>query len=111
MTTTLVSPSDTASVHGREVPTALFIDGEWRRAETTFSVLDPATGAEIAAVSDGTADDALAALDAAAAAQSAWRHVAPRDRAELFTRAHRLLLSRADAFADVMTAESGKPNL
>ncbi|ANI38808.1 NAD-dependent succinate-semialdehyde dehydrogenase [Mycolicibacterium vaccae] len=109
MTTTLVSPADTAAVHGRQVPTGLFIDGRWRRAETTFPVLDPATGAEIAAVSDGTVDDALTALDAAVAAQSAWRHVAPRDRADLFTRAHRLLMSRADAFADVMTAESGKP--
>src|SRR6478735_4204827 len=117
MTTTLVGPSDktfdattdTAVVHGRRVPTGLFIDGQWRRTNSTFAVLDPATGTEIAAMSDGDADDAIAALEAAAGAQAWWRHVAPRDRAELFTRAHRLLLSRAEEFADVMTAESGKP--
>lgn len=117
MTTTLAGPSptslgpetDTAVVHGRRVPTGLFIAGEWRTAETTFAVLDPATGMEVAQMSDGGPADAIAALDAAADAQSRWRHVAPRDRADLFTRAHELLLSRAAEFADVMTAESGKP--
>ncbi|MET0474184.1 MAG: NAD-dependent succinate-semialdehyde dehydrogenase [Mycobacterium sp.] len=117
MTTTLVGPSDTtidatvgtAVVHGRTVPAGLFIAGRWRSADSTFAVLDPATGAEIATMADGTADDAIDALDAAAGAQIAWRHVAPRDRAEMFGHAHRLLLSRAEEFADVMTAESGKP--
>lgn len=111
MTATLANPShaDEATVHGRRVRTGLFVGGHWRGTHSTVAVLDPATGAPIADVSDGTVDDAIAALDAAAAAQVAWRHVAPRDRADLFTRAHRLLLSRADDFADVMTAESGKP--
>lgn len=111
MTATLANPSHAgeATVHGRRVRTGLFVGGHWRGTNSTFAVLDPATGAPIADVSDGTTDDAIAALDAAAAAQDAWRHVAPRDRADLFTRAHRLLLSRADDFADIMTAESGKP--
>lgn len=108
MTTTLAGPA-TAVVHGNSVPTGLFIGGRWSSTVSTFAVLDPATGAEIASVADGGAGDAIAALDAAAGAQAAWRHVAPRDRAELFTRAHRLLLTRAEAFAHVMTAESGKP--
>lgn len=108
MTATLAGPTDT-SVHGRRVRTGLFIGGRWQESNSTFAVLDPATGAQIAAVADGTADDAIASLDAAVAAADAWRHVAPRDRAELFTHAHRRLLSRADEFADVMTAESGKP--
>lgn len=108
MTTTLAGPA-TAVVHGNSVPTGLFIGGRWSSTVSTFAVLDPATGAEIASVADGGAGDAIAALDAAAGAQAAWRHMTPRDRAELFTRAHRLLLTRAEAFAHVMTAESGKP--
>lgn len=108
MTTTLASPPQ-ATVHGRRVRTELFVNGHWRQTNSAFAVVDPAAGTPIASVADGTVDDAIAALDAAAAAATGWRHVAPRDRAELFTRAHRLLLSRADAFADVMTAESGKP--
>ena len=72
MTTTLAGPSttslgpeaDTAVVHGRRVPTGLFIGGEWRSSKTTFAVLDPATGDEIARMSDGGPADAIAALDA-----------------------------------------------
>lgn len=109
MTTTLATPLDTAVVHGRRIPTGLFIGGEWRSADSTFAVVDPATGEQIATVADGGAGEAIAALDAAAGVQDRWRHIAPRERADLFTRAHRLLLARADAFADVMTAESGKP--
>ena len=113
MTTTLAKPSatpfGTALVHGHHVPTGLFIGGRWHSTDDTFAVLDPATGEQIATMSDGGALDAEAALDAAADAQERWRRVAPRDRAELFGRAHRLLLTRAEEFADVMTAESGKP--
>ncbi|MEN4477916.1 NAD-dependent succinate-semialdehyde dehydrogenase [Mycolicibacterium cosmeticum] len=108
MTTTLAGPAE-STVHGRRVPTGAFIDGGWRPAEKTFAVLDPATGTTIADVADGTPADALAALDAAHAARSRWQNVTPRGRADLFARAHRLLTERADAFAEVMTAESGKP--
>lgn len=107
--TTLLAPTTETAVHGHTVPTGLFIGGRWRAADTTFAVLDPATGAVVAEVSDGSVADAVAALDAAADAQSDWRRVAPRERAELFATAHRLLLTRADQFAAVMTAESGKP--
>jgi succinate-semialdehyde dehydrogenase/glutarate-semialdehyde dehydrogenase len=72
-------------------------------------VVNPATGQEIARVADGTADDALLALDAAAGAQAAWRAVPPRQRASLFHQAHRLLTERAEAIAETMTLESGKP--
>src|SRR6478736_5254724 len=113
MTTTLAkpsaTPSGTALVHGHRVPTGLFIGGRWHSTDDTFAVLDPATGEQIATMSDGGALDAEAALDAAADAQQQWRRVAPRMRAELFGHAHRLLLTRAEEFADVMTAESGKP--
>lgn len=109
MTTTLAGPHTAASVHGHPVPTGLFIDGDWRTTDSRFAVLDPATAQRIAEVADGGVTDALAALDAAHAAREEWRRVTPRARADLFAQAHRLLLSRAEAFAAVMTAESGKP--
>lgn len=107
--TTLAPPSRTATLRGHSVPLDLFIDGEWRAGDGDFAVYDPASGAEIARVADGTAADGKAALDAAAAAQAAWAAVPPRDRADLFARAHRLLLDRGDAIAEIMTLESGKP--
>jgi len=87
----------------------LYIDGLWRQTEATFPVYNPADGSEIARVANGTAADAMSALDAAARAQAAWRAVAPRARAGLFHKAHALLISRAEQFIRTMTLESGKP--
>ncbi|GLY67991.1 NAD-dependent succinate-semialdehyde dehydrogenase [Amycolatopsis taiwanensis] len=101
--------SPAAVVHGRKVPTGLYIDGGWRSAKTTFTVVDPAEDKPIAKVADATGEHALEALDAAARAQEDWAAWAPRARAELFHSAHRLLMERAEDFATVMTAESGKP--
>jgi succinate-semialdehyde dehydrogenase/glutarate-semialdehyde dehydrogenase len=109
MTTTLASSPTTAAVRDHHIPTGLFIGGQWRTTDSTFDVIDPATGAPIARVCDGGPIDALAALDAAHGARTAWRRVSPRKRADLFGAAHRLLLAKAEVFAEVMTAESGKP--
>ena len=61
-----------------KVPTGLLINGEWRDATggATFAVEDPATGKALLEIADGTSEDALAALDAAAAAQASWARTA-----------------------------------
>jgi succinate-semialdehyde dehydrogenase/glutarate-semialdehyde dehydrogenase len=97
------------NVHGHDVPVGLYVDGQWSEGAATFDVVDPSSGHVIAQVPDGDAEDAKRALEAAAAAQEDWSAWAPRARADLFLRAHRLLEERRNAFADVMTAESGKP--
>ncbi|WP_294563991.1 NAD-dependent succinate-semialdehyde dehydrogenase [uncultured Arthrobacter sp.] len=107
--TTLTSTEGRVNLRGHSVPVGLYIDGVWRNAPSTFDVINPSTGTVVAQVADGGAAEALSALDAAAGAQEAWRRVAPRERANLFHRAHSLLLSRADAIAETMTIESGKP--
>jgi len=93
------------------VPTQLFIDGRWRDAAggRTFDVQDPATGQTIASVADGTSEDAMAAMDAAAAAQSSWALTAPRARAEILRSAFEILTRRTEDFALLMTLEMGKP--
>jgi succinate-semialdehyde dehydrogenase/glutarate-semialdehyde dehydrogenase len=93
------------------VPTLLFINGEWRDASGggRFAVEDPATGQVLAEVADATADDALAALDAAAEAQESWARTAPRTRAELLRAGFEAITARAEEFATVMTLEMGKP--
>ncbi len=52
----------------------LFIGGTWREAVGggRFPVLDPADGSTLTDVADGRAEDARAALDAAAGAQASW---------------------------------------
>ncbi len=93
------------------VPTDLFINGRWQpgSAAQRFAVDDPATGTELAQVADATAQDAMAALDAAAAAAESWRRTAPRVRGELLRRGYEAIMARADDFALLMTLEMGKP--
>lgn len=107
--TSTLAQAPVTTLRGHSVPTGLYIGGTWRSGDGTIQVTNPANGRIIAEVADGGPDEALAALDAAVTAADGWRHWAPRARADLFHRAHDLLLERADAFADVMTLESGKP--
>ena len=92
-------------------PQRLYVDGEWCDAEggATLAVEDPATGATLCEVADGTPADALAALDAADRAFATWRFSAPRERADVLRRAYELVLARQDELALLMTLEMGKP--
>jgi succinate-semialdehyde dehydrogenase/glutarate-semialdehyde dehydrogenase len=107
--TTLTVPRGQAAERARNIPVGLYIDGDWRAGESTFDVLNPADGTRIAQVADGSTSDAMAALDAAVDAQRAWRDMLPRERADLFHTAHRLLLERRREIVETMTLESGKP--
>ena len=61
-----------------------------------------------AGVADASPEDAMAALDAAVAAQPGWAATAPRDRGEILRRAFEALNDRADELALLMTLEMGK---
>ncbi|MFD1056824.1 NAD-dependent succinate-semialdehyde dehydrogenase [Terrabacter terrigena] len=74
----------------------------------TFEVVDPATGGLLASVSSGTVGDAIACVDAAAAAAAEWAATPPRQRSEILRRTHELLVERADDLALLISAENGK---
>ena len=88
----------------------LLIGGEWRDGTggETFSVEDPATGESLCEVADGTPDDAVAALAAAADAQDEWAAHPPRERGEILRRAFEAITERTDELALLMTLEMGK---
>jgi len=73
-----------------------------------FDVLDPATGRVLTTVADGSVDDAIAAVDAAAEAAQAWAATSPRERAEILRRAWELMTEQADDLARLVTLENGK---
>jgi succinate-semialdehyde dehydrogenase/glutarate-semialdehyde dehydrogenase len=73
-----------------------------------FDVVDPASGAVIASVADGTVADAIAAVDAADGAAAAWAATPPRQRGEVLRRAFTLMTERAEELARLITAENGK---
>ena len=93
-----------------DVSTELHIGGKDIPARDggRFDVLDPATGEVIASVADGSEADALAAVDAAHGAASAWAATAPRERAEILRRAFELMTSQAEDFARLISLENGK---
>ncbi|MDQ1628405.1 MAG: succinate-semialdehyde dehydrogenase / glutarate-semialdehyde dehydrogenase [Actinomycetota bacterium] len=92
------------------LPSGLLIGGRWRAATggATLAVHDPATGEELAQVADAQPEDAVAALDAAAAAQPGWAATPPRERGEILRRAFELLVEHTEDLALLMTLEMGK---
>src|ERR671916_85002 len=94
-----------------EVHKGLYIGGEWRESAEgdSFEVEDPSTGEALCEVADASADDARAAMDAAAGAQDSWRWHAPRERGEILRRAFDEITERVDELALLMTLEMGKP--
>src|SRR5437588_3894232 len=93
-----------------QVPTQLYIAGEWRDgSKGTIAVEDPATGETLAEVADASVDDAKAALDAAVTAGPGWAEHPPRERGEILRRAFDAIVERKDELALLMTLEMGKP--
>jgi succinate-semialdehyde dehydrogenase/glutarate-semialdehyde dehydrogenase len=106
-----MSTGDRECAVAEAVPTELFINGRWRPASggKTFDVEDPSTGKVLRAVADATAEDGVAALDAAVAAQAGWAEYPPRERGEILRRAYELMMRRQEDLALLMTLEMGKP--
>ncbi|HTY96246.1 MAG TPA: NAD-dependent succinate-semialdehyde dehydrogenase [Solirubrobacteraceae bacterium] len=93
-----------------QVPTDLYIRGDWRPAsgEGQLPVEDPSTGETLLEVADAQPEDALAALEAASEAQVEWAAHPPRERGEILRRAYEKMTERADELALIMTLEMGK---
>ncbi|RZV42861.1 MAG: NAD-dependent succinate-semialdehyde dehydrogenase [Acidimicrobiales bacterium] len=91
--------------------TKLVIGGERRDGSEgdTVDVLNPANGELVATVAAGSVDDMLAACDVASEAQKSWAATAPRVRAELLRGCYQVMIDNADALADIIVAEHGKP--
>lgn len=92
----------------KSVPTGLWIGGEERKASSTFNVLDPSDDQVLVAVGDAGAEDAIAALDAAAAVQDEWAATPARKRGEILRSVFETITERADDIAALMTLEMGK---
>jgi succinate-semialdehyde dehydrogenase/glutarate-semialdehyde dehydrogenase len=90
---------------------SIYIGGAWRAAASgaRFPVTDPATGRQIADVSDGSTADIRAAIEAAAAAFPGWAGRTAYERAAVLYEAHRRMLDRSEELARLMTQEQGKP--
>ncbi|OAA71511.1 Aldehyde dehydrogenase [Cordyceps fumosorosea ARSEF 2679] len=85
----------------------LVIGGKDVVTPATFDVVNPSTGAVLHASSSASVPEALAAVDAAAAAFPSWRATHPDHRRAILLRAVDALAARADALKASMRAETG----
>ena len=88
--------------------TDLYINGEWRKTDDRFDVINPANEEVLASVASADIADADAALDAAEAAMADWAARTPRERSEVLRKAWELMTARLDHFANLITLENGK---
>jgi aldehyde dehydrogenase (NAD+) len=91
----------------------MYVDGRWSAALAgrTRPVINPATEAPVAEVTEGSAADAERAVDAARMAfdEGPWGRASPRERAVVLRRFAEMLASRRDDAIDRVVTEVGTP--
>jgi succinate-semialdehyde dehydrogenase/glutarate-semialdehyde dehydrogenase len=90
---------------------ANYINGKWVQADSgkTLVVKNPATGEVVGEVPAMSTAETRRAIEAAHAAQPAWRALTAKERASVLRKLFELLLANTDDLATIMTAEQGKP--
>lgn len=86
-----------------------FIAGRFTKPGQTFATRDPATGEELAQVSQGTARDVLTAVRAARRAERSWGALPGHDRARFLYAIARTIQKRERFLAVLETLDNGKP--
>ncbi|XP_036416471.1 succinate-semialdehyde dehydrogenase, mitochondrial [Colossoma macropomum] len=86
-----------------------FINGRWVSAPSTFPVLDPATGEQLAQVSDCGPQQAQEAVSSAYKAFHSWKCQTAKERSTLLRKWFDLVNQHKEDLAKLITAESGKP--
>ena len=94
-------------------PRQLFINGQWTEATSgkTFETPNPATGATLASVAEGDAEDINRAVQAARKAfdDGPWGRITPSERGRIIWRIGDLILEHAEELAQLESLDNGKP--
>ena len=90
---------------------SFYINGEWVKATSceTLDVTSSGTGELYATIPAGTVEEANSAVEAAAAAFTAWSNTSPKERGEFLVRISEKLAERADEIALDIANEVGMP--
>ena len=89
--------------------TGYLVNGRWHTLNTTFDVLNPATGEVVAQVAKAGRKETEAAIAAASAAFPAWRAQTAKARSEILYRWYQLIIENKTWLGQLMTTEQGKP--
>jgi len=90
---------------------ANLIGGKWVAADSgdTLTVTNPATGATLGTVPKSGKAETARAVAAAEAAFRSFSKTTAADRAKMLRRMHDVMIENADALAELLTLEQGKP--
>ena len=88
-----------------------YIDGQWCDAPdgAVTEIFNPANGESLRHVPNLGAAETRRAIEAAQAAQPAWRALTAKERAARLRKWYELMLANQEDLAQIMTAEQGKP--
>jgi succinate-semialdehyde dehydrogenase/glutarate-semialdehyde dehydrogenase len=88
-----------------------YIDGQWCDASNgdVSEIFNPANGESLGTVPNIGGAQARQAIEAAQAAQPAWRALTAKERAARLRKWYELMLANQEDLARIMTAEQGKP--
>lgn len=88
----------------------LFIDGDWVTSTSgeTINIINPSTQETVAKVQNGTAEEAIEALNAADVAQKEWKKLPARERADLLYKLADEIDSNTEFLAKLLVEEQGK---
>ncbi|MEW5560741.1 NAD-dependent succinate-semialdehyde dehydrogenase [Enterobacter asburiae] len=89
--------------------TGFLVNGEWKTLDTTFDVVNPATGETIAKVAKAGKHETEAAIAAASKAFPLWRAKTAKERSEILFRWYQLIIENKAWLGRLMTTEQGKP--
>jgi aldehyde dehydrogenase (NAD+) len=87
----------------------LFLNGVWTAPGDTFAVINPATGKDLAQVTQGSDADVAAAVAAARAALPAWQALGGPGRARWLYAIARGMQRNARLFSVIESLDNGKP--
>lgn len=107
------APSPEVRAFLSESPLGHFIGGRWQPSKNkeTFRTIDPGSGALLAEVASGSADDVDAAVEAARQAfrASGWARMRPNERGVLLHRLADLVEQHAETLTELEALDVGKP--
>ncbi|MEL6653348.1 MAG: aldehyde dehydrogenase family protein, partial [Bacteroidota bacterium] len=91
-------------------PYKQYINGQWQTSSSgkLDQILNPSTEEIVGSVQDGTKEDAIAALEAAEAAQKAWRRLPARTRTDYLHAFVDEIKANRDRLAELLVKEQGK---
>ncbi|MBI3694201.1 MAG: aldehyde dehydrogenase [Acidobacteria bacterium] len=96
-----------------ESPLGVFIAGVWRptKRKKTFETVDPGSGAILARVYNGEAEDVQDAVEAAQQSfeRSGWARMASKERAVYLHRLADLVEKHSETLAEIESLDVGKP--